>query len=137
MDSLDNLVCCGVSHKTLPLAERERIQPPRERWGETLRALLRCDGLQAAVLVATCNRVEFYLKTRGEAQVLERVLDVLGAGDDVRDRVRSSSYVLRGEHAIRHLFRVTAGLDSMYVGESEVLGQIKDAYSLACRNGTV
>jgi glutamyl-tRNA reductase len=137
MEDPNLLICCGVSHKTLPLAPRERIQPARELWGEMLHNLLRHEELYTGVLVATCNRVEFYLKTQSERGVLERVLDVLGVGDEERDAVRAASYLLQGDDAVRHLFRVAAGLDSMAIGESEVLGQIKDAYSLACRHGTV
>ena len=137
MSSTRKLVCCGVSHKTLPLAERERIQPPRERWGEVLRALLAKPEILTGVLVVTCNRIEFYLKTAGHANPLEPVLEVLGAGEEVLPVVREASYVLNGDDAVRQLFRVAAGLDSMCIGESEVLGQIKEAYSLACQFGTV
>lgn len=137
MESPRTLVCCGVSHKTLPLAERERIQPPRERWGEVLHTLLQHPEILTGALVVTCNRVEFYLKVAGEAQPLEAALEALGASSEVGTVVREASYVLCGDDAVRHLFRVAAGLDSMCIGESEVLGQIKEAYSLACQVGTV
>ncbi len=133
MDSIQKLVCCGVSHKTLSLSDRERIQPSRERWDSVLRALLRTEGLRCGVLVATCNRIEFYLETESSVHPTEGVLDALGAEGTCRERARESSYLLRGDEAVRHLFRVASGLDSMCIGESEVLGQVKEAYSLACR----
>jgi len=131
------LYCCGVSHRTLPLEQRERIQPPRERWGAVLNSMLARPGILTGVLLCTCNRVEFYLKAEDEPELPDWMLDALGAEGVDREACREASYVLEGDGAVRQLFRVAAGLDSMFIGESEVLGQVKEAYSLACSIGAV
>jgi len=139
MDATETLICCGVSHHGLSLADRERIQPPRERWGGVLRGLLASDHARSAVLVATCNRIEFYVEVArgctGSGAVLDAMLDALGVAGQDRERVGDACYLLKGEEVVRHLLRVSSGLDSMCVGESEILGQVKEAYSFACRCG--
>jgi len=137
MNQPNQLFCCGVSHRTLPLDQRERIQPPREEWAKVLGSILARPGVLTGVLLCTCNRVEFYLKTNIAPELPDWMLDALGAAGEDREACREASYVLNGDEAVRQLFRVAAGLDSMFIGESEVLGQVKEAYSLACSIGAV
>ena len=124
------LVCVGLSHYTAPVNVRERLALPDERQTELLQAMAQAPA--EALLISTCNRVELY---------------VLGPGDDLQDRTRAALaraagddllpylYAHRGEAAVLHLFRVAASLDSMVLGEPQVLGQVKDAFEQAQRMG--
>jgi len=124
------LVCVGLSHHTAPVNVRERLALPDERQTELLQAMAQAPA--EALLISTCNRVELY---------------VVGPGDDLQDRTRAALaraagddllpylYAHRGEAAVLHLFRVAASLDSMVLGEPQVLGQVKDAFEQAQRLG--
>ncbi len=120
----------GLSHKTAPLELRERLALAESAQSALLRQLGQSPG--EALLVSTCNRVEFYLA--GEVAglldaVREQVVALAGA------HVLPHLYLHEGETALVHLFRVTASLDSMVVGEPQILGQMKDAFELAQRAG--
>jgi glutamyl-tRNA reductase len=126
------LTCIGLSHRTAPVSIRERAALPEAAQVQLLRAL-GAEGLEAMVL-CTCNRVELYLGApsveAGERRGREALLQVggPGAGDHL--------YVHRGEAALVHLFRVACSLDSMVLGEAQILGQVKDAFSLAQEAGS-
>jgi glutamyl-tRNA reductase len=126
-----DLVCIGISHKTAPLEVREKLALSEE---EVSKVLQRVSGTVAeTMVVSTCNRVEFYAvaesaeKARG---ALHSVVVSLGG-----DRSLEHLYQHHGDSALVHLFRVTASLDSMVVGEAQILGQVKDALELAQRAG--
>ncbi len=126
-----DLVCIGISHKTAPLEVREKLALSED---EVSKVLQRVSGTVAeTMVVSTCNRVEFYAvaesaeKARG---ALHSVVVSLGG-----DRSLEHLYQHYGDSALVHLFRVTASLDSMVVGEAQILGQVKDALELAQRAG--
>ncbi|MGA7965903.1 MAG: glutamyl-tRNA reductase [Gammaproteobacteria bacterium] len=125
------LLVAGVSHKTAPLELREQVAIAPERVPELLDDLLGNDGIDEAVLLVTCNRTELYASAAPQAKpVLMRWLgriSGLGAGLDTH------LYLHQDTAAARHLFRVAAGLDSLVVGETQILGQIKAAYRQAHR----
>lgn len=131
---MSDLVVVGLSHHTAPLALRERLAAPRDRLPELLRALTGA-VFDEAVMVSTCNRVELYgvssdpsrATAAAHAHLRER------SGEDLDGVV----YVHRGADAVRHAFRVAASLDSMVVGEPQILGQFKEAYETAADTGTV
>ncbi len=130
-----SLFTLGISHATAPLAIRERLSFAAEQIPQALRALADLEGVQEAVILSTCNRTEIYahLANGSEAQLCDWLTRLRSADDpDVRARFYSHA----GEAAARHLFRVACGLDSMILGEPQILGQIKDAYSQAQRHGT-
>jgi glutamyl-tRNA reductase len=117
----------GLSFKTAPVAVREQLAVPAWRVSCAACQLKIRGGLAEAVLVSTCNRVELY-GAAARREGLEDLLNLLGAGgEDLRPCV----YVHTGEAAARHLFAVAAGLDSMVIGETEITGQIKNAYQTA------
>jgi glutamyl-tRNA reductase len=132
------LVACSITHRTSALEEREPLQIGI---GESSEANVLFRGrpeVLESVIVSTCNRVEFYFTTGRENDPIEivsafyrqyRNLDI--------SPLESSFRVMRGQEAIDHLFRVAAGIDSMVLGESQILGQIKEAYSAACAVKTV
>ncbi|MGD0472501.1 MAG: glutamyl-tRNA reductase [Candidatus Velthaea sp.] len=128
------LVCLGLSHHTAPVEVRERHTFPTHRMGEALIALRDYEAVREAVMVATCNRLEIYAELEdyefGVSQ-LKQFLTNFRHGD-VGD-MDSYMYTLLGSQAIDHLFRVSTGLDSMLIGEAEILGQVKDAYIQAQR----
>lgn len=121
------IVARGVSHKTCPVELRERLA---ERSGDALSAL-KDRGLGEAVVLSTCNRFEVYASGEGSAQeLLSGCLEDLAGG-----ALGRSEYSFAGPDAVRHLFRVAAGLDSLVVGEAEILGQVKQAYEKARQAG--
>ena len=128
------LVCLGLSHNTAPVAVRERHAFPPAMMGEALVALRDYEAVREALMVQTCGRLEIYAELEdyesGVGQ-LKRFLNNFRHGD-VSD-MDSYMYTLLGTQAIDHLFRVSTGLDSMLIGEAEILGQIKDAYVQAQR----
>jgi glutamyl-tRNA reductase len=133
-----SVVVIGANHRTAPLDLLEKMSLDGERMTKYLHALVACDWISEAVIVSTCNRTEIYA-------VAERFH---GAYADVRDLVCDLTYLPAeafSDHlmvdydteAIRHLFEVTAGLDSMVVGEHEILGQVRSAWEAGRSAGTV
>jgi glutamyl-tRNA reductase len=128
------LVCLGLSHHTAPVDVRERHAFPPHKMGEALIALRDYGAVREAVMLQTCGRLEIYAELEDyEAGVgqLKAFLSNFRHGD-VSD-IESYMYTLLGTQAIDHLFRVSTGLDSMLIGEAEILGQVKDAYVQAQR----
>ena len=134
-----DLSVIGLSHHTAPVDVRERVAfPDGELDGAVRRAAELAGG--EAMIVSTCNRVEIYVsgkhgdfKTRfSEFLAVERKF-----GDGVTNPLESYLYAHDGEAAVRHLFRVASSLDSIVVGEPQILGQVKEAYDTATRVGTV
>ncbi len=127
-----DLLCLGVSHKTAPLELRERLALPEGRAVGVLGELLVADEIVEAAAISTCNRTELYIHAADPVGAESLALSVLARVAEIRlTELVSHLYSMRGSEAANHLFRVTAGLDSMIVGETEVQGQVKRAYELA------
>jgi glutamyl-tRNA reductase len=128
-----DFVLVGLSHKSAPIAVREKLAFPEEQLTTVLGDLSRLPSIGEVMLVSTCNRVEVLAtaKARDAAQTLLEHL-VACAQDN---SLRSHLYLREGESAVVHLFRVAASLDSMVVGEPQILGQVKDAFELAVQSG--
>jgi glutamyl-tRNA reductase len=126
------LVCLGLSHHTAPVEVRERHSFPASVMSEALTALRDYSAVREAVMLSTCNRLEIYAELsdyeEGVAQ-LKQFLQNFRHGS-VSD-IDSYLYTLLGNEVVDHLFRVASGLDSMLIGEAEILGQVKDAYIVA------
>ncbi len=124
------IVCVGLSHHTAPVDVRERHAFPSSRMSEALVALRDYQAVREAAMLQTCGRLEIYAELddyeTGVAQI-KSFLTNFGHGTTGYD-IESFLYTLLGGEAIEHLFRVATGLDSMLVGEAEILGQVKDAY---------
>lgn len=126
-----HLVLVGLSHHTAPIDVRERIGISRSMVPGALDKLAQ-DGCDDAVLLSTCNRTEVYAIAADPTDMGERIVACLADYRGVsRDEIDSALYVRTDADAARHLFRVAAGLDSLVVGEPEILGQVKDAYKVA------
>jgi glutamyl-tRNA reductase len=133
---LSELLALGVSHKTAPLELRERLSLTEGRSVAALRELTETGTIGEAAAISTCNRTELYLVVSDSVQAESEALGVLTRKADIPPtELLGHLYSLRGEDASRHLLRVTAGLDSMIVGEAEIQGQVKRAYELALVEG--
>ena len=132
----DSLLALGVSHKTAPVALRERLALPEGRAARILRDLTARPEIHEAVAISTCNRTELYLVAADPVEAENLALAELSRQAGIRPtELLGRLYSLRGGDAVRHLFSVAAGLDSMIVGEAEVQGQVKRAYELALVEG--
>ena len=127
------VVCIGLSHHTAPVEVRERHAFPASRMAESLVALRDYEAVREAVMLQTCGRLEIYAELddyeRGVSQV-KSFLSNFRHGTTGYD-IESYLYTRLGLEAVDHLFRVCTGLDSMLIGEAEILGQVKDAYVAA------
>jgi glutamyl-tRNA reductase len=130
------LLALGVSHKTAPVALRERLALPEGRASGFLAELVAHDEIREAVTISTCNRTELYMVVGDAVEAESAALGALARQAGMRPtELLGHLYALRDAEAVRHLFGVAAGLDSMIVGEAEVQGQVKRAYELALVEG--
>jgi glutamyl-tRNA reductase len=130
------LLALGASHKTAPLPLREKLALPTGRAARVLGELTDHERVQEAVALFTCNRTELYLVTDDALEAENATLAILSRQAELRPtELLGSLYSLRGREAVEHLFSVTAGLDSMIVGENEIQGQVKRAYEMALVEG--
>ena len=135
---MSELLAIGVSHKTAPVEVRERLALPDARAAEFLRDLRGSGDVQEAVAISTCNRTELYLVVGDPVEAESTVLAMLASQAGIRPTgLASAIYSHRNCDAARHLYRVTAGLESMIVGEAEIQGQVKRAYDAALGKETV
>jgi glutamyl-tRNA reductase len=129
---MSELLALGVSHKTAPLDLRERLSLTEGSAVGALNELTGVEGIHEAAAISTCNRTELYLIVSDPVEAESTALGVLTRQAEIRPtELLGHLYSLRGGEAAGHLFRVTAGLDSMIVGEAEIQGQVKRAYELA------
>ena len=129
------LALIGVNHKTAPIALREQIAISREDLPETTRALAAIEGVTECMIVSTCNRVELLAAVEGPDVDLTGFLHRHFGLDPAL--LGPHLYERRDRDAVRHLFRVASSLDSMVVGEPQILGQVKEAFAVAKASGTV
>jgi len=133
---MSELLALGVSHKTASLELRERLALTEGRAVGVLGELTATAPISEAAAVSTCNRTELYLVVSESVEAESTALGVLSSQAEIRPtELLGNLYSLRGTEAARHLFRVTAGLDSMILGEAEIQGQVKRAYELALVEG--
>ena len=133
---MSELLGLGVSHKTAPLELRERLSLTEGRAVSALRELTAAAGIHEAAAISTCNRTELYLIVSDPVEAESTALGVLSRQAEIRPtELLGHLYSYRSSEAARHLLRVTAGLDSMIVGEAEIQGQVKRAYELALVEG--
>jgi glutamyl-tRNA reductase len=133
---MSGVLTLGVSHRTAPLALREQLALTEGRAAGVLNGLVSEETISEAVALSTCNRTELYLVATDSVEAEAAGLGVLAREAGIRPtELLGPLYSLRGTEAARHLYRVTAGLDSMIVGEAEIQGQVKRAYELALVEG--
>nr|VFJ43798.1 MAG: glutamyl-tRNA reductase [Candidatus Kentron sp. FW]VFJ55569.1 MAG: glutamyl-tRNA reductase [Candidatus Kentron sp. FW] len=126
----------GINHNTASAALRERATFAPEQVPLALRDLVACDGVEEAAILCTCNRTDLYCSIEDEDG--ESAIGWFRRTHDLTvSEIRQHLYTHRARQAVRHMMRVASGLDSMIMGEPQILGQIKDAYTMACRCGTI
>ena len=132
------LLALGVSHKTAPVALRERVALQEGQEVELVESLVADTPISEAVAISTCNRTELYVVAADKVAGETAALGALARLGDIRptELAGSGVYALRNCDAARHLYRVTAGLESMIVGEYEVQGQVRRSYERALAAGT-
>jgi glutamyl-tRNA reductase len=130
-----SILCLGVNHKTAPVEIRERLAIAEHSVPGHLGEICALEGLDEAVILSTCNRVEIYAASGDPGSALDRLVAYLESHFAVAHG-EVEFYRLDGEAAAHHLFEVASGLDSMVLGETEIFGQVKKAYALAQGAGT-
>ncbi|NYF89852.1 glutamyl-tRNA reductase [Tunturiibacter empetritectus] len=136
------LVLLGINHNTAPIEVRERLAIPAERLADATRTLLHQPGVREGLILSTCNRVELLtLQDDAEAASAQDKTDLLRFLHEYfavpPHDIQPHLYEFREREAVRHLFRVASSLDSMVVGEPQILGQVKEAYTVARDAGAV
>ncbi len=130
------LTVIGLNHKSSPIAVRERFWLSSTRRLEALRKLAAAPGILEAVILVTCNRSEFILWTSDYGVARRSIFDYLTREFGLSAEEWASFYRLQGDEAVSHIFRVTASLDSLVVGEPHIVGQVKSAWQEAQQAGT-
>ena len=130
------LFACGVNHQSAPVDMRERIVFGPDELPGALSELHRCDGVEEAAILSTCNRTDLYLGLQAGSDDAVRSWFQGYHGLSKRDLERHM-YTHHADGAVRHVMRVASGLDSMVLGEPQILGQLKSAYGAARSSGTV
>jgi glutamyl-tRNA reductase len=129
-DSLD-IVVLGLSHHTAAVEMREKLSVPEADWNREAQVLCGYSSIAEAAVLSTCNRFEIYLSGKNKYECIRDGMNYLESrvGSDISGKsIRQSIFVLSGDDAVWHLLRVAAGLDSIVLGEGQILGQVKKAY---------
>src|SRR6202789_3738542 len=130
-----NIVLLGLNHKTAPIELRERLAIAPHQLEDATRSLVQAPGILEGMILSTCNRVELLTSQAPDAPHL---LDYIGNYFAIETELLAPHiYEYRGEHAVRHLFRVACSLDSMVIGEPQILGQVKSSYLAARSAGAI
>ena len=136
-----NLVLLGINHNTAPIEVRERLAIPAGRLADATRTLLHQPGIREGLILSTCNRVEIVTlqdevstTENNKADLLRFLHEYFSVPPQI---IQPHLYEFREREAVRHLFRVASSLDSMVVGEPQILGQVKESYTIAREVGAV
>ncbi|UYP75014.1 glutamyl-tRNA reductase [Pantoea dispersa] len=129
------LLALGINHKTAPVALRERVSFTPDTLDQALNSLLSQPMVQSGVVLSTCNRTELYLSVEQQTDLQEQLVRWLCEYHDLREEdVRNSLYWHQDNAAVSHLMRVASGLDSLVLGEPQILGQVKKAHADSSRD---
>jgi glutamyl-tRNA reductase len=132
-----NVVVIGLSHHSSPVELRERFAFAESKIPDALKSLCESGIVGEAVILSTCNRVEIYAATPLEpAKAFAELKQFLITHHAYENPLNDELYTLAEPHSLQHLFKVASGLDSMVLGETEILGQLKTAYELARKNNS-
>jgi glutamyl-tRNA reductase len=129
----DALVLLGINHNTAPIEVRERLAIPAARLADATRSLSSVPGIREGLILSTCNRVELLTIQENAPDLLHFLHEYFAVPAAT---IRPHLYEFREREAVRHLFRVASSLDSMVVGEPQILGQVKESYTIAREVGS-
>src|SRR3954469_13313674 len=131
------ILLIGLNHRTAPVEVREQLAFSREGIATALMLFRNQFPRSEAAIISTCNRVEILVASDDDKPTINDVLSFIAQSRDLPvNQFKPYMYTLSGEHRCRHFFRVAGGLDSMVLGESQIVNQIKQAYTLASEQGT-
>ena len=132
---MPEIVLLGINHKTAPVELRECIAFSGDESITALQTLRRQPNIKEVLLFSTCNRVELLFVTDDKSRTISATKDFIAEFNKIPlEQFDEALYIHEGNEAVRHVFRVASSLDSMMVGEPQILGQIKDAYRIAAEN---
>ena len=135
---MGHIVIIGLNHRTAPVEIRERLAFPTEAIGHALRSLLERESLKEGVILSTCNRVEICALATQGSQGTSEAKEFMAAYHGIPlGELNGHLYHYEKDEAVKHLFRVASSLDSMVLGEPQILGQVKDAYGFAVEFRTI
>ena len=130
------LIVLGLNHKTAPVEVRERFSIPADKVSKGLRHLDDYEALNEAVILSTCNRSEMYAVVDDDQEDLPTLKQFLFDLTGNEENIDAYLYHYTGEECIQHLFAVVSSLDSLVIGEGQILSQVKKAYAIAREEGT-
>lgn len=132
---MPDIILIGLNHKTAPVEVREKLSFSQEEVESALEHFKQVEGIRESLVFSTCNRVEILYIPKEENDQVENVIEFMARHKSVQtDEFKKCLYVHKNEAAIVHLFEVAASLDSMVVGEPQILGQVKEAYRTAVKS---
>jgi glutamyl-tRNA reductase len=132
-----SIVVVGLNHKTAPVEVREKLSFPEATVPEALGKLMSYEGIKESLILSTCNRVEIYASVQDSRQGVEQIKRFIAGFHGLSPEVLEKSlYIHPDAGGARHVFRVASSLDSLVVGEPQILGQLKDAFDLALKAKT-
>jgi glutamyl-tRNA reductase len=131
------IIVAGLSHKSAPIEVREKLNFPESSLPDALRKLMTYESMRECLIVSTCNRVEIYASVNDTARGIDGIKQFISDYHNLsRDVLEQSLYVYPDAQGVRHTFRVASSLDSMVLGEAQILGQLKDAFDIALKTKT-
>jgi glutamyl-tRNA reductase len=131
---MPEILLIGVNHKTAPVELREKLALSSEEIEHALELIQQSPHILEAMIISTCNRVEALLAVKNRAEATKTMQDLIASLKSIAPhQLTNAVYAHTGESAIRHIFRVSSSLDSMILGEPQILGQVKDAYKAAVK----
>ncbi len=129
------VIVVGLSHKTAPVDVREKLSFPEATLPEALAALKGYSGIREDIILSTCNRVEIYATAQDSAAGTEQIRKFISEYHKLSpEALENALYIRTDADAVRHIFRVASSLDSMVVGEPQILGQLKEAFDAALKS---
>src|SRR3954467_913123 len=132
-----DVIVLGLSHRTAPVALREKLAISPEQAEAVVRELASLPNIREAALLSTCNRVEIYAVATDKEGALQSLTGDLARRAGIPDaELDPHLYTRQSQGAVHHLFRVASSLDSMVIGEPQILGQVKSMHDAAVRSGT-
>lgn len=128
------ILVIGLNHKTATVEIREKVAFDGPKLGQAIEEIKKLDGVKESVILSTCNRVEIYSAVPDIKRGAEQIKEFISRFHNVdRNELEKALYVYEGHDAVKHVFRVASSLDSMVVGEPQILGQVKDAFEFALK----
>jgi glutamyl-tRNA reductase len=132
---MTSIMDIGMNHETAPVQIREKFALERHNIDEAMNSIRGINEIKESIIISTCNRVEIFFTTDNEESARESIIEFFSHLSGMqKEELEEILYIHNGKGAIRHIFRVGASLDSMVVGEPQILGQVKEAYRMAVEN---